>query len=296
MLRGSMSSERERAEEFESTRMTLGEHLNELRRRLFFSLIALSICFGVAWWYKEYLTESVMWPWRDAVARMNADKLDAANADLAAHPELPRSTYFTSDDPPELKDRIDERMLMLGVGESFFFALNISLYFAIFAAGPIVLYQIWAFIAAGLYRHEKSAVMRYFPFSVALFMTGVYFCYRWVIPIGMYYLSTTLPLEQVKPQMTLDNYFSFLSTMCLAMGAVFQLPLVMLFLSKLGIVQASTYGKYRGHFLVGALFVAAIVTPGPDYYSQILMTIPMVFLYEVGIVLAKVSTRAKRAA
>lgn len=291
-------SEESSAEAFEHSRMTLGEHLNELRRRLFYSLIALAVCFGAAWWFKEVLTEQVMWPWRDAVRRINADLLAAARADLAAHPDVPRTHWFTSDDPAneELKNALDERMVALGVGESFFFALNISLYFAMFAAGPFVLYQIWAFIAAGLYRHEKSAVMRYFPFSVLLFLAGVYFCYRWVIPTGIYYLSTTLPLEQVKPQITLDYYFSFLSTMCLAMGCVFQLPLVMIFLSKLDIVQPSTYGRYRGHFLVGALFVAAIVTPGPDYFSQILMTIPMVVLYEIGIVLARFTTRAKRTA
>ncbi|MBK7874585.1 MAG: twin-arginine translocase subunit TatC [Planctomycetes bacterium] len=282
------------AQDLEGTRMTLGEHLNELRRRLFYSVIALSICFGTAWWYKEYLTDYVMWPWKDAVARINGDLTVAAEQQLKDHPEFPRSKFFTSDDPAntELRDKLDDRMVMLGVGESFFFALNISLYFSIFAAGPFVLFQIWAFVAAGLYRHEKSAVLKYFPFSVILFLTGVYFCYRWVIPVGMYFLSTTLPLDQVQPQMTLDNYFSFLSTMCLAMGCIFQLPLVMLFLSKLGLIQATTYGKYRGHFLIGALFVAAVVTPGPDYYSQILMTIPMVVLYEIGILLARFTARA----
>lgn len=284
------------AQDLEGTRMTLGEHLNELRRRLFYSVIALSICFGTAWWYKEYLTDYVMWPWKDAVAHINADLVTTAEAQLQEHKELPRSKFFTNDDPANqtLRDPIDDRMVMLGVGESFFFAMNISLYFAVFAAGPFVLYQIWAFVAAGLYRHERRAVMRYVPFSVALFLIGVYFCYRWVIPVGMYYLSTTLPLEQVRPQMTLDNYFSFLSTMCLAMGCIFQLPLVMLFVSKIGLIQPSTYGKYRGHFLIGALFVAAVVTPGPDYYSQILMTIPMVVLYEIGILLAKFSGRGSR--
>lgn len=281
----------------EQKRMTLGEHLDELRRRLFYSVLALAVCFGVAWNYRDHLTNLVMWPWQDAVERINADQITAAELYLVEHPEVPRSRFFLGDDPAntELRDKIDDRMVMLGVGESFFFALNVSLYFALFAAGPFVLFQIWAFIAAGLYRHEKSAVLRYFPFSVGLFLLGVWFCYRWVIPVGMYFLSTTLPLEQVRPQMTLDNYFSFLSTMCLAMGCIFQLPLAMLFLSKFGLVQAATYGRYRGHFLLGALFVAAIVTPGPDYYSQILMTIPMVVLYEIGILLARFATRRKSA-
>jgi sec-independent protein translocase protein TatC len=82
--------------------------------------------------------------------------------------------------------------------------------------------------------------------------------------------------------------------MCLAMGAVFQLPILMIFLSSLGIIDPRTYSKYRAHFLVIALFVAAIVTPGPDYYSQILMTIPMYILYEVGIVIARWRARPRQ--
>lgn len=278
-----------------SGRMSLAEHLEELRRRLFLSVAALAICFGVAWWFKESLTAAVMWPWRTAVARINADKLEKANAELAANPSLARTSYFTSDDPAsmELKERLDDRLTTVAMGESFFFALNVSLYFAICGAAPFVLYQIWAFIAAGLYRHEKRAVLSYFPFSVALFAIGVWFCYRWVIPVGMYFLATTLPSDQVRVQVTLDYYFSFLSTLCLAMGAVFQLPLVILFLARLGIVEPATFGKYRGHFLIGALFVAAIVTPGPDWYSQVMMTIPMVVLYEIGILLARATGTRK---
>lgn len=276
-----------------SGRMSLSEHLNELRRRLFLSVAALAVCFGIAWWFKESLTGAVTWPWRTAVAHVNSDSVEAAKAALAADPSLPRTTFFKSDDPAneELRDPLDDRLTTVAMGESFFFALNVSLYVAICGAAPFVLYQIWAFVAAGLYRHEKRAVLKYFPFSVLLFGTGVWFCYRWVIPVGMYFLATTLPSDQVRTQVTLDNYFSFLSTLCLAMGAVFQLPLVILFLARLGIVEPHTFGKYRGHFLIGALFVAAVVTPGPDWYSQVLMTIPMVALYEVGILLARFTVK-----
>lgn len=279
----------------EGTRMTLGEHLGELRRRLFYSVIAVSICFGVAWWYKEYLADTIMWPWHDAAERMNADLVADAQRELAEHPELPRTKFFVTADPAdlELRDKIDKRLVATSVGESFFFALNVSIYSSLIVSAPFVLFQIWAFVAAGLYRHEKRAILKYFPFSAVLFLSGVYFCYRWVVPIGMYYLSVTLPTDQVRSFYKLDEYFSFLSTMCIAMGCVFQLPLVMLFLSKLGIVDPSTYGQYRGHFLVGALIVAAVVTPGPDWYSQVLMTIPMVLLYEVGILLAKFTGRKR---
>jgi sec-independent protein translocase protein TatC len=284
------------ADPFEHTRMTLGEHLEELRKRLFYSVLALSIAFGFAWWFKEDVSVWILKPWTDAVAHVNGDLRAAADAELAKHPELQRTQFYTTNDPAnvELKNQLDPRPNAFSIGSPFFFALNNSIYFACFAAGPVVLWQIWMFISAGLYKHEKRAVYRYLPFSVVLFLVGVWFCYQFVIPTGMYFLATTLPLEQLKVTLGIDQYFDFLSTMCLAMGAVFQLPIVMVFFSRIGLVDPKTYGKYRGHFLVAALFVAGVVTPGPDYYSQILMTIPMYLLYELGIVIARVGARPRR--
>jgi len=281
---------------FEHTRMTLGEHLEELRKRLFYSVIALSIAFGFAWWFKEDVSVWILKPWTDAVAHINDDKRDEADKTLRDHPEMPRTQFYASADPAdrELKNQLDPRPRAFSIGEPFFFALNNSIYFACFVAGPVVLWQIWMFISAGLYKHEKRAVLKYFPFSAILFLVGVWFCYEFVIPTGMYFLATTLPLDQLKVQLGLDQYFSFLSTMCLAMGAVFQLPIVMVFFARIGLIDPKTYGKYRGHFLVGALFVAGVVTPGPDYYSQILMTIPMYFLYELGILIARFGAQPRK--
>src|SRR5262249_52860813 len=157
----------------------------------FYSLIAVTVAFGLAWWFKEQLSDVIRRPWRDAVTRLNADLVAQAEAELAAHPELPRSKYFISDDPKnqDLRDKIDDRLAMFGASEAFFFALNTSLYFALFAASPFVLWQAWAFVGAGLYRHEKRAILKYFPFSVFLFLAGVVFCYVYVIPIGLYFLS-----------------------------------------------------------------------------------------------------------
>lgn len=276
--------------------MTLGEHLEELRKRLFRSVLVLAIAFGGAWWFKEDLAERVMWPWRSAVTRINADLLTRYEADLVAHPETPRTKYFKTDAPTdtEMRDAFDPRLTAFSPADSFFFALNISIYFACFFAGPFVLLQIWLFIAAGLYKHEKRVVYMYLPSSILLFLAGVLFSYMWIIPTGMYYLATTLPLEQVKTVIGLGTYFDFLSTMCLAMGAVFQLPILMIFLSSLGIIEPKTYAKYRGHFLVVALFVAGVVTPGPDWISQVLMTIPMYVLFEIGILVARWRAKPRR--
>jgi sec-independent protein translocase protein TatC len=283
-------------DDFETTRMTLGGHLEELRKRLFRSVVVLTVAFIFAWWFKEDLSKYVMRPWTQAVGQVNADLSEHYEKELKAHPDVPRSQYFRTSAPEDhdLRDPVDPRLTALGPGDSFFFALNISMYFAAFFGGPFVLWQLWQFIAAGLYKHEKRLVHVYFPFSAGLFLIGVVFCYVWVLPVGLYFLSSTLPIDQIKPTMTSEKYFDFLSTMCLAMGAIFQLPILMIFLSSLGIIDPSTYSKYRPHFLVIALFIAALVTPGPDWYSQVLMTIPMYILYEIGIVVSRWRARPRR--
>jgi sec-independent protein translocase protein TatC len=280
----------------EGSRMTLGEHLEELRKRLLRCIVVLVVAFGVAWYFSDPIAEQVLWPWTVAVEKINEDLVVKAEARLAEHPDLERSTLFTSDDPAnkELRDRIDPRPNMFAIGDAFFFALNNSIYFALFIGSPYVLWQLWQFVAAGLYFHDKRAVSAYFPFSLLLFVAGVLFCYFFVVPVGMYALTSTVSLDLVKPMIGIDQYFSFLSTMCLAMGLVFQIPIVMIFLARIGIVEPATYAKYRPHFLVVALFVAALVTPGPDYYSQILMTIPMIILYEVGHWIARAAARPRQ--
>ena len=280
----------------EHTRMTLGEHLEELRKRVFRSVLAVAIAFGLAWWQQEPLQDWILGPWHRAVTQINAELVEKAEARLAAEPELKRSDLFVSDDPAEtrLRDQIDPRLNAFGIGDMFFFALNIAIYVALFAAGPFVLWQLWQFVAAGLYRHEKRLVRVYFPFSVTLFLSGVAFAFYLVVPVGMYFLATTISFERARQTLGLDQYFSFLSTMCLAMGLVFQLPIVMIFASRIGVVDPRTYSKYRAHFLVGALFVAAILTPGPDIYSQVLMTIPMLVLYEIGALISRFTAKPRR--
>ena len=276
--------------------MTLGAHLEELRKRLFRSVIVLAIAFGVAWWWKDELSQQVLWPWRSSVDKVNAELVERYEGYLKEHPEVPRSQYFRTNAPEDkdLRDPLDPRPTALSIGDQFFFALNVSIYAACFVGGPFVLWQIWQFIAAGLYPREKRLVYLYFPFSILLFLAGFAFCFLWIIPTGMYYLAITLPIELARTQLSLSSYFDFLSTMCLAMGVMFQLPLVMIFLSSIGIVEPRTYARYRPHFLIGALFVAGVITPGPDWISQVLMTGPIYLLYEIGILVARWRARPRR--
>jgi Tat protein translocase TatC len=276
-------------QELEPSRMTLGAHLEELRKRIMRSSVALILALVLAWMFKEEILERVMWPWRSAVRTINADLVVRSEEVLAADPAKARDEYFLSNDPADkrLRNPVDERMSTFGVGDSFFVSLNVSIWCAAFLAGPYVLWEIWQFIAAGLYKHEKRLVRLYFPFSVLLFLSGIAFCYFLIVPSGLYFLSTTLPVEMVKPQLGLEKYFDFLSMMCLAVGATFQLPILMVFFASIGLVDPKSYGKWRKQFIVAALLVAAIITPSPDAYTQLLTTAPMLALYELGILLAR---------
>ncbi len=278
-----------KAEDLEHTRMTLGGHLEELRKRVTRSLLVLILALVVAWTFKEEVLQHVMWPWRTAVHQINADLIDRSEAELVLHPEKRRDEYFLTMEATDqrLRNPVEERLSAFGVGDSFFVSLNVSLYVAAFLAGPYVLFEIWQFIAAGLYKHEKRLVHLYFPFSVALFFSGVAFCYFLIVPSGLYFLSTTLPVEMVKPQLGLEKYFDFLSMMCLSIGATFQLPIIMVFFASIGLIEAKSYSKWRKHFIVIALFVAAFITPSPDAYTQLLTTAPMLALYEIGILLSR---------
>jgi len=275
--------------ELEPSRMTLGGHLEELRKRILRASVAVILALLLAWTFKEAILERVMWPWRSSVQTINADLVVRSEAMLVADPTKKREEYFLSNDPADkrLRNPVDERMSAFGVGDSFFVSLNVSLWVAAFLAGPYVLWELWQFIAAGLYKHEKRLVRLYFPFSVLLFMGGVAFCYFLIVPSGLYFLSTTLPVEMVKPQLGLEKYFDFLSMMCLAIGATFQLPILMVFFASIGLVDPKSYGKWRKQFIVVALLVAAIITPSPDAYTQLLTTAPMIALYEIGILLAR---------
>ncbi|MCY2961652.1 MAG: twin-arginine translocase subunit TatC [Planctomycetota bacterium] len=276
-------------DDLEHTRMTLGGHLEELRKRITRSLVALILALVLAWTFKEEVIQRVMWPWQTAVQRINADLVERSEASLAADPQKSREEFFLSADPADkrLRNPVEERLSSFGVGDSFFVSLNVSLYVAAFLAGPYVLFELWQFIAAGLYKHEKRLVRLYFPLSVFLFLTGAAFCFFLIVPSGLYFLSTTLPVELVKPQLGLEKYFDFLSMMCLSIGATFQLPILMVFFSSIGLIEAKSYGKWRKHFIVIALFVAAVITPSPDAYTQLLTTAPMIVLYEIGILLAR---------
>ena len=200
--------------------------------------------------------------------------------------------------PEELHNRIytvggfdlPRTLKALGGLEDFWTFMAATMLFALILAGPVVLWQAWAFVAAGLYRHERSVVMRYLPLSLGLFTAGVSFGYFVVVPMGLYFLIQLMYWAKVTSMMSVGLYFSFLLTLTLALGVVFQLPLVMLAVQKIGLVSHDALRKNWRYIVRGFFTLSAMITP-PDPFTQLLMAGPMVVLYIVGLVLTGRSAR-----
>ena len=159
--------------------------------------------------------------------------------------------------------------------------MKMCFYYSLFFGGPYLLWEMWQFVAAGLYRHEKKVVHSYFPTSVGLFVGGVLFGYFVMVPQALYFLAR-MTLTEIQYFESIGNYWTFLISLTIALGLVFQLPLIMVALAKLDLVPPKTFGKYRGHMVIGALLMSALITP-PDPFTQMMMAIPIVILYETGI-------------
>ena len=284
-LPGAGSSE---GEEFEHTRMTLREHLEELRTRLWRGTAAVLVCFVVCYAFYKDITKALWQPHYDAVAMLNADLIEDVQADVAAGDAQAQDWFIPDKDPPELLPhrRYNAKLQGTHPSESFIFALMTCLYVAAFIGSPVLLWQVWGFVAAGLYVKERKAITRYFPLSVLLFVGGVLFGYFVMMPYAMYFLGSVFNFVDVENNYKVSEYASLLFSLCLALGVVFQLPVIILVFARIGLVEPKTLGKYRGHFAVGAFIIAAMLTP-PDPVTQSLMAVPMILLYEFGILLAK---------
>ena len=285
----------EEADPFEHTRMTLGEHLEELRRRLIIGLGSIFVLFFLAFYFSDEAMRVVLRPYYVMVAKLERYYMEQAEEELALDPSIPRERLFVFDGERErLRGLQDTRLTSVGPGETFFFQVKICIYASLFLGSPILLWQVWMFVAAGLYKREKRVALRYFPSAALLFVCGVLFGYFVLVPYGMYFLNRTTPLDLVRPDFRIQEYFGFLSSLCLGLGVAFQLPIAMLVLARLDLVSAETFAKYRGHMWVITMIVAGVLTP-PDPYTQSMMALPMLLLYEVGILCARTSARRARA-
>ena len=246
-----MSDKPDPPDELAGTEQPFVSHLIELRDRLVRAAIAVGVCFGLL----------AVWPGPSGL-------YDLLAAPLVAH--LPQGTT----------------LIATNVISPFLVPLKITLLAAFLMALPVVLYQTWAFVAPGLYSHEKRLVMPLVISSTLLFFAGVAFCYFFVFGQVFRFIQSFAP-KSITAAPDIEAYLSFVLTMFIAFGAAFEVPVVVMVLARIGLVSIDKLKGFRSYFIVLAFIVAAVITP-PDVVSQLALAIPMCLLYEIGIWAAQV--------
>lgn len=251
-------SDDKKDDELAGTEQPFVQHLMELRDRLLKSVIAMGIAVAAL----------ALYPGPGAL-------YDLLAAPLVAH--LPQGAT----------------LIATSVISPFMVPLKILLMAAFLLALPVLLYQLWAFVAPGLYNHEKKLVLPLVISSTVLFLTGVAFCYFFVFGKVFAFIQSFAP-KTITAAPDIEAYLSFVLTMFLAFGLSFEVPIAVIVLARLGIVSIEKLKAFRGYFVVLAFVIAAIVTP-PDVVSQLALAIPMCLLYEVGIIAARLFIRHTKA-
>jgi len=177
------------------------------------------------------------------------------------------------------------KMIATGVITPFMVPVKVTALAAFLVALPYVLYQAWAFVAPGLYEHEKKLALPLVVGSTVLFLSGVAFCYYFVFSKVFTFIHNFAP-KSITPAPDIEAYFSFVITMFLAFGVTFEIPIVVILLVRMGLVSVEKLRDARPYVIVGAFVVAAVVTP-PDVLSQFMLAVPMCLLYEAGLFLAR---------
>ncbi len=185
------------------------------------------------------------------------------------------------------------KMIATGVITPFMVPMKVTMVVALLVSLPWVLYQAWAFIAPGLYLHEKRLIAPLVISSSLLFLAGVAFCYFFVFGTVFKFINDFAP-KSISVAPDIENYLDFVLTMCLAFGLTFEVPVVVIVLVRMGLVTVEKLRAIRPYVIVGAFVIAAIVTP-PDVMSQLFLAIPLCLLYEVGLLIAPIFQRATQA-
>lgn len=185
------------------------------------------------------------------------------------------------------------KMIATGVITPFMVPIKITLLVAFIIALPWILYQAWAFVAPGLYAHEKKLIAPLVVSSSILFLTGVAFCYFFVFGVVFRFVNNFAP-KSIAVAPDIENYFGFVMTMFIAFGLTFEVPIVVIVLVRMGLVTVEKLKQIRPYVVVGAFVIAAVVTP-PDIMSQLLLAVPLCLLYELGLLVAPLFARVTRA-
>jgi sec-independent protein translocase protein TatC len=238
---------RDRAVEEELPRMTLLEHLDELRRRIGVSLLAVGGGFLLCWYFAKPIFQWI---------------------------EHPLTQFLPQ----------GEKLAFTGLVDPFMLYIKVALLAGIFVASPVVLYQVWLFVAPGLYRRERRMLLPFLFFTTAFFVSGGYFGYAVAFPsVCRFLLKVGSDFRQV---ITINEYFAMASKVILGLGLVFELPILILFLARLGVVTHKFLLKQFRFAVLLIFIIAAIITPTPDIATQSVFALPMVGLYLLGVLVA----------
>lgn len=236
----------------ESEKLPLTEHLEELRKRLIRCFIAAFIGFLIAYYFKEQLFRILTLPLINVL-------------------------------------RPGDTLIFTGIPEAFFTYLKVSLLGGILLAAPYIFYQFWMFIAPGLYRDERRVILPFAFISSLFFIGGALFGYLVVFPVGFKFLLG-FATETIRPLPAMREYLSFSSSFLLVFGLVFELPIIITLMARLGLVTAPFLRKNRKYAILICFIVGAVLTP-PDVVSQCLLAVPLVILYEISIIGAMIFRR-----
>jgi sec-independent protein translocase protein TatC len=239
-------------------RATFFEHLQDLRKRLVRALLGVAVGMALVGYWSD---DMYRWLMRPVIKSL---------------PEGQRHLNYTS------------------YLEPFMVYLKVALYGGIFAAAPYVLYQVWIFIAPGLYKREKRVVVPFLAFGTALFYAGAAFCYFLVMPYAFPALNAIAGADMI-PLLSMREQLTLTLAMMLGFGVVFEVPVIIAFLAMVGLVSAEFLSRYRRHAIVVNTLVAAVITPTGDPLNLALMAVPMCLFYEIGIVLARLLGKKKPA-
>lgn len=239
----------------EEEKLPLTSHLEELRKRLVISLIAAGIGFCACYGFSEQI-----------FLLLSAPLIKA----------LPEGSSF----------------IFTGVTEAFFTYMKLAFFAGIFVSSPVIIYQIWAFVAPGLYEKERRSILPFVFLAVVFFVGGTAFAYFVVFPSAFKFFLT-YNTQYVKIMPSIGEYLSFSCIFLLGFGVVFELPVFIICLARLGIITHTQLKKSRKIVIIGIFIAAAILTPTPDAVNQLLMAVPMLILYELSIIAVRFFEKKK---
>jgi len=239
---------------------SLTEHLGELRNRIVVSLIAVVISFGICFYFSEYIFKLLTLPLH-STPKFSLD--------------VPFITLKATENP-------GQELVFLAPAEALWMHFKLALISGFIITSPLIFYEIWRFVSPGLLSKEKKFALPFVIVTTTLFLLGALFCFIIVLPLAMNFLLT-YKTESIKPMLSVGKYIDFCLKFILAFGAVFELPVVLVFLTKMGIVTPDFLAKNRKYAVLLAFVIAALLTPTPDAFNQTLMALPIIVLYEAGI-------------